>query len=1285
MAGLTSALNIAKNALLNFQTATSVISHNVANVNNPSFSRQKAIETTYPPSPSPVGSIGSGSKIEKILRYFDAFLERNINLKKTDLGLFSASESGLNILESLFNESQDSGLAQILREFWTSWQNLANYPENISARTQVIENGKLLIEALKTKFQGMRDLENQIGLKLKEIIEKINSLSSQIAELNLQIIANESGGKSANDLRDQRDRLVGELSQLANIQYFETKEGAYNIILGRGFNLVNLGYSWKLALSGIDLYWIGSNGERIPLTSKEVASGELGGWLKLLEQLSDRYNYEYISSTNAFYVMGRPISETDRFSDLGITSGTIQFSGRDHFGKDITGSFTIQNNSTLRDFLDTIEKSYSYTVKAYLKDGRLFIEDAFRGQGYLEFHIESAPSALNFGNFDDPAYQRRVDEINLAGKLKLFGEELIKAVNELHTQGVGLEFFTKELEGAYSANKYIKELPYYLDLNRKGFFYLWVKDERGQINPVKIDLNLHEDATLEDLATQINQALEKAGYNTGANYDIRATIRTGKLLFQAKEGISFAFSNDTSGLLLSAGINLFFLGEDPAELSINPLIVQKPQYLSSGKLDVNALRTESPFFGPFQSKTPVVNPDQTFNINTLYFRPYEDKGIAYNYPPLALYEANFASPNLLGDLIISFKDAQGNDIGAPLIISAGTNISDLPNLLDGSKGIKASLENGILRLELVGSKAPTGALWFDVNEGVSGLSPQIEWNNSLRSYALTINSSDSLAIILSKLNRLPFLRAYLDTFGQIIMRLEPNQTKVYGFELGETFNLGGDPADPTQSLLLYLRNQGMYIPSFRWDNSSEYILHSGLEPLIKPTLYTGDTSNINLNSSTTYRINFFDTGGNLINSQVVNGANTLSQLLSNFDNIAGLKAQLLGDKFYLWLDTSENGAPQNASYFTIEIADDGDSLYEGSLGVIRTLTGTLPLKFGELSFYLFDEKGNPLDAWDAEDGVVDPFRIDLTSEKPIFQVLQKINAPENASYALSARLDREGKLILETTGLYLTKSFIWEDTKPMINLGSILTLDNLRYNPQNNTYYYLSDYSVSPSTQFGDQTLTLRLYDAEGNLLASTSNNFINPTLQDVINWFNALDLDNDGTMDFSSGVDNGGKFYIKIKDNLYGNKKVLYFTLESTSNDLVSFLFSKISLHTHKNEGLGHTLKGYEITRGDNRIAQALADSATEARSKLNLSNLENYYASIVGEIGTATKSVRDSKSFLEDLLRQLSALKDSISGVSLDEEMANLIKYQQAFIATTKILSTVEDMFDALINAKR
>ncbi|MFN3406246.1 MAG: flagellar hook-associated protein FlgK [Caldimicrobium sp.] len=1283
MAGLSTALNIAKNALLNFQTATSVISHNVANVNNPSFSRQKAIETTYPPSPSPVGSIGSGSKIEKIIRYFDAFLERNINLKKTDLGLFSASEAGLNILESLFNETQDSGLANLLREFWNAWQNLANYPENYAARTQVIENGKLIAEALKAKFQGMKDLETQIGLKLKELVEKINALSSQIAELNLQIIAAESGGKTANDLRDKRDSLISELSQLANIQYFETKEGSYNVILGKGFNLINLGYSWKLEISGTDIYWKGTTGERIPLSSKEVESGELGGWLKLLEQLSDRFNYEYVSSSNEIYLQGRTLSESDKFIDLGITSGTILFSGKDHFGKIITGSFNIIPQATIRDFLNEIEKSFSFTVKAYLKDGRVFIEDAFRGPGALQFSLDSAPSSLNFGRFDDPAYIRRVNELNLAGKLKLFGEELIKAINELHTQGIGLDFFTKELEGAYSANKYIKELPYYLELNRGGSFYIWVMDEKGQINPIRVELNLHEDATLDDLAEQINFALRYAGYNTGANYDIRAIIRNGKLVFQARDGLKFAFSNDISGILLSTGINLFFHGSDPADLTINPNLVQNPQYISSGKLDVSALRTEIPLFGTFRSKFPV-NSNQSFNINTLYVRSYDDQGRTYNTPPLAFYEGTTNSSTLQDNLIINFKDAQGNNIGTPIIIQGGTNLSDLPNLLSGEMGIKATYKEGILKLELLSSKAPQGAVWFEVIEGSSGINPLIEWDPNIKAYGVSIEQTDTLSDILAKLNRLPLFRAYLDEFNHLVMRLEPNQSTVYGFELGENLNLGADPGDPSQSFLLYLRNNSLYIPSFRQVGTSEIKLQTGLEPLIKPTLYIGDSS-IVPNGSTSYKINFFDSQGNLILTQSVNGANNLSDLINNFSAISGIKAKILGEKFYIWLDPTEAGAPTNASYFTIEINDDGNSNYEGALGLLRTQSGYSSLKIGELSFYLFDEKGSPLDAKDPADGIIDPFRVDLTANETLFQVLQKINAPENAQYAMRARLDREGKLILETTGLYNTKSFIAKDTQASIKLSQFLSKENLRYDQQSNTFYYISDYAVDPNTSFNTQNLTFTLYDSTGNPIVQAPLSLNNPTLNDIITSLNTLDLDNDGNPDHSAEIDNSGKLSIKIIDKNINNKKVVYFTLESDSEDFISYLLSKTSGMRKKGEGLIYGLNSYELQRGDNRIAQAIADSAGEVREKLNLSTLENFYSSLVGEIGTASKTAKDSRSFLEDLLRQLSAMKDSISGVSLDEEMANLIKYQQAFIASTKVLTTVEDMFDALISAKR
>ena len=1279
MAGLSGALNIAKNALLSFQTATQVISHNVANVNNPDFSRQKVVETTYPPSPSPVGPIGSGVKIEKIMRYFDEFLERNINLKRTLYGMVSAQSQGLTILESLFNESQDTGLAKVIRDFYTAWQNLANYPENLSARTQVVETGKLIAEALKSKFEGMRDLENQIGLKLKSVVDEINRLSSAIADLNHQITALEAGGKTANDLRDLREKLVGELSQYAQIQYFETKEGAYNVILGKGYNLVNLAYNWKLEISGTTVYWVGSNGEKLPLTSKEVPSGELGGWLKLLEQLSDSYNFEYVSGSKTVYhpSLGRPIYESDTFGDLGITTGTITFSGTDHFGKEISGSFSITVTKTIREFLDEIEKAFSYTVKAYIRDGRLFVQDKFRGPGKLSFEITSSP--IDFGAFNDPSFQWRVQEINLAGKLKLFGEELIKAVNELHTQGVGLSFFSKELEGAYSANQYLKELPYYLDLKRDGFFFLWVKDDNGKITPIKVDLNLSEDATLDDLTTTINNAISSAGLDSDdpTNFDIRAIIRSGRLVIQARDGISFAFSNDTSGILLSTGLNLFFHGTDPADFEVNPLLVQKPEHVATGRLDVASFRSEAPFFGPYITNS-AVNPSQTFLVNTLYVRPYDAQGRAYQVPPLAVYAGLFSGGALTGDLYIHLKDANGSTLQT-ITIESGTSLSQLLERLNGSQGIRAYYEDGILKLELVTANAPPGSAYFTVDEGSSGVSHLYSWDDTVKAYKVSINpdtTGDTLQTILEKLDRLPFLRAYIDPFGKAVLSLEPDQTKVYGFELGETLEATAVPSSSGDSFLIYLRDKRIIPPAFRVQGTNELRLFSGFEHIYKPTLYEGVATGFTPHSSVSYTVKFYDRAGNLISWSNVSGSGTISGLLSNFDGVAGLKAILAGDRFYIWLDTTEAGAPSGAAYFTISADDDG------SLGLLKGTSGSLGLKMGELSAYLFDKEGRPIDAFDSLDGVSDPARFELWTDKPVFSLLQKINAQDAAIFGLSANLDRQGRLIISKTGLYQTESFVLVDERP--NYPSATALRANTYRQNTNTYAYVSSESLSGGITFSDQTIIVSLLKPDGGVAGSASQSFTSPTLNNIISWLNSLDIDDDTIYDLKATLDPQGKLIIEVNDKTLGSVPINSFELSSTG-DFVPYLIAKVHNQPRSSEGLINNFRGYELRRGDNRTAQRIADSATNPRSALNLASLNDYYASMVGEVGNATKAVKDNQTFLEDLLRQMKAMKDSISGVSLDEEMANLIKYQQAFVATSKILSTVEEMFEALIAAKR
>ena len=809
----------------------------------------------------------------------------------------------------------------------------------------------------------------------------------------------------------------------------------------------------------------------------------MGGWLRLLEQLLDEFNYEYVSGNRIVYnLSGELISESDELvSDLGLAIGdSFNFSGTDHFGNAISGSFTITTGTeTVRDLLDEIERAFNYTVIAYIKDGRLFIEDQYRGSGELSFSI-SGP--IDFGSFDDPAYQRKVTELNLAGKLKLFGEELIKAINELHTQGVGLIFYGKELEGAYQVNQYIKELPYFLDLAKTssgsaltGFFYIWVKDPTGKITPVKVSLDgLSVDATLNDLANQINSALNEADFYTDpTTWDVRAVARNGRLVFQAEDDYSFAFSNDTSGILLATGINIFFIGSDPANFQVNPLLVSKPELIASGKMDVTAFRSEEPLFGIFKSSNPV-NPAQTFDINKLYIKFYNDKGnnipIFTDNPDSTKFfyvlKSGVDETAKLVDLGFNSGDtftfsgslSDGTSVSPTTItIDEFTTVENVINQIRSAfdNKINISISNGLFVVEdgTEGSNPFTFSLTSSNSSTFEDIFGTLyKWaKNSDVGYYIEISVSaggNSLSTIVNKLDRLPYLRVYLDSSNYLYFQLEPDQTTVYGFEIGENYSGSGN-----SFVVDLLENESMYIPAFRWDETNP------------PTI-----------------------------------------------EITGFES------------------------FNFDSTPETDYL----------------------SFYLFDENGELLNV----------FRINLedidedgnTNDDTIFDLLQKINSTENAVYGLSARLDRSGKLIIETTGLYDTKTFIIQD----------------------------------------------ELYD---------------------------------------------GSSYIQ----------------------------------TNYNYGFINTLKGYALERGDNRTAQAIADSATVTREALNYSTLQDYYSSMVGEIGSAKQAVKDSKDFLETLISQLKSIKESISGVSLDEEMTNLIMYQQAFVASAKVLTTVEDMFEALISAKR
>jgi flagellar hook-associated protein 1 FlgK len=105
----------------------------------------------------------------------------------------------------------------------------------------------------------------------------------------------------------------------------------------------------------------------------------------------------------------------------------------------------------------------------------------------------------------------------------------------------------------------------------------------------------------------------------------------------------------------------------------------------------------------------------------------------------------------------------------------------------------------------------------------------------------------------------------------------------------------------------------------------------------------------------------------------------------------------------------------------------------------------------------------------------------------------------------------------------------------------------------------------------------------------------------------------------------------------------------------------------------------------GDNSVALALAQLKEQANGSLNGQTFVEYYSSVVGGFGQALSGANTQVSNHETVSSALLKQRDSISGVSIDEEMTNLITYQKAYQASAKIVTTVDEMLDTIIGMKR
>ena len=240
-------LEMAKQALFAQQAALYTTGHNISNANTDGYSRQRVNFKTMSPYPAASrnrpeipGQMGTGVQIGTVERIRNQFLDSQFRTENSKSGYWDTKADALSRMEELLNEPSDSGLSKTMSEFWDSLQELSANPTNSGARSVVANRALAVTETfnhLSKSLHAIRtDLENQIEVT----VDQANSLLGQINHINEQVKKVEPHGYLPNDLYDERDRLIDELSEIMNIKVTYSESSNSSLDIGQGIASIEL-------------------------------------------------------------------------------------------------------------------------------------------------------------------------------------------------------------------------------------------------------------------------------------------------------------------------------------------------------------------------------------------------------------------------------------------------------------------------------------------------------------------------------------------------------------------------------------------------------------------------------------------------------------------------------------------------------------------------------------------------------------------------------------------------------------------------------------------------------------------------------------------------------------------------------------------------------------------------------------------------------------------------------------------------------------------------------------
>jgi flagellar hook-associated protein 1 len=278
-------MNLGTRALFANYAALQATGHNISNANTQGYSRQTVELETAGGQFSGAGFFGKGVNVTTVARAHDQFLTREAAATRAMAAADAARSEQLKQLESVFGTGE-AGVGYAAGQFLNAFVDVANRPQDLAARQVALARATDVASRFRAAGEQIESLQANVTADLKAAIATVNTLAKQVADLNGQIALAQGSGHTPNDLLDQRDRVISEISSYVQVTTIPADDGSLNLFIGGGQRLVLGGNATMLAAvpdefnpALVRLGMTDSAGTN-PLPDSLITGGSIGGLLR---------------------------------------------------------------------------------------------------------------------------------------------------------------------------------------------------------------------------------------------------------------------------------------------------------------------------------------------------------------------------------------------------------------------------------------------------------------------------------------------------------------------------------------------------------------------------------------------------------------------------------------------------------------------------------------------------------------------------------------------------------------------------------------------------------------------------------------------------------------------------------------------------------------------------------------------------------------------------------------------------------------------------------------------